>query len=55
MDFGIDEEQIQIMQSALDLKKNALRDILAPLNKVYMLPMDGVLDEHYGFNNGKWP
>ena len=45
MDFGIDEEQIQIMQSALDLKKNTLRDILTPLNKVYMLPMDGVLDE----------
>ena len=44
MDYGIGEEQIQIMQSALDLKKNTLKEILTPLDEVYMLPAEGTLD-----------
>ena len=45
MDFGLDEEQIEIMQGALDLKTVKVQDVMVPLDKAFMLPLEGRLDE----------
>ena len=43
-EFGIDVEQLEIMQGALDLKKIKTKDVMVPLNEAFMLSCDDKLD-----------
>lgn len=41
----LDEDEIEIMQGALKLSEKRVRDIITPINKVYFLQPDDVLDD----------
>ena len=42
--LGISEDQLEIMQGALDMQKTKVEEAMTPLDRAYMLPNTGKLD-----------